>query len=258
MPYIFWGKELNKNDIKDGNERKSISKTDQQETQNGALQRIASSKKKADDRGAKLRPVSTAQSDQETKEPDVYLHPFNPSIHETGSSAALTSKTNETVEQEHRVAWKQNNDNEDELPTNDIHVLTKKPVHKSVTLDQYYYVSLQDTRERDRDQVLVRYYKRLREHDAKLVDGKKQRAKKEERPKRGQKATESSLQTHDHQHVTQGGDSPTPETVANVKPTQILMINQLWLWILDSGMPSLILASADLILTISLSRYHYY
>lgn len=241
MPFIFWGQELNKNNIKDGNEKKFNLKTNQAGIENGPLQRIASGMKKADDGGAELRPVSTAQRDQEIKETDCYLHQLNASINETGSSTALANKTNESFEQELQTGWKQDNDIEHENPINDVHTLTKKPVHKSITLDQYYYVSLQDTRTRDCDQVLVRYFKRLKENDAKLVNEKKKGAKKEEQPRKGQKATKSPVQIREHQQAAQGGDSPTPETVTNVKSTQILMVNQLWLWILDSGMTSLIL-----------------
>ncbi|KAJ6031136.1 Mg2+ transporter protein CorA-like/Zinc transport protein ZntB [Penicillium herquei] len=37
----------------------------------------------------------------------------------------------------------------------------KIPVHHSLTLDQYYYAALEDTKDRDRDQVFSRYFQRL-------------------------------------------------------------------------------------------------
>jgi hypothetical protein len=66
------------------------------------------------------------------------------------------------------------------------------------------------------------------------------------------------MQIHGSQLDTHGEGLPNAKTMFNIKPTQILMVNQLWLWILDSGMSSLILEAASLYLTSHLSRYHYY
>ena len=59
--------------------------------------------------------------------------------------------------------------------------------HESMTLDQFYHVSLSDTMERDTDQVLSRCY-----------------------------------------------GNPNPYPINN--PTNILIVDQLWLWILDDSM----------------------
>lgn len=40
---------------------------------------------------------------------------------------------------------------------------SKLPIHETMTLDQYYYVSLTDTNTRDNDQVLHRYLNRYHE-----------------------------------------------------------------------------------------------
>ena len=56
-----------------------------------------------------------------------------------------------------------------------------------MTLDQFYHVSLNDTMDRDKDQVLSRYY-----------------------------------------------GNPNPYPISN--PTNILIVDQLWLWILDDSM----------------------
>lgn len=215
-------------------------KTDQPGLENGPLQRISSGMKKSDVGDTKQRPASTVQGDQEIKEPGGGLHHLSAPISETGSSTVLAKETNEKIEQEPQIVSKTDNDTEYEILINDMHILTKKPVHKSITLDQYYYVSLQDTCTRDHDQVLGRYFKRLKEKNAKLVDEKQQEAKRGELPRKREKVAESSLQTHDHRQTTNGRDSPPLETMAAVKSTQILMVNQLWLWILDSGKLALI------------------
>ncbi|OJJ50141.1 hypothetical protein ASPZODRAFT_1115189 [Penicilliopsis zonata CBS 506.65] len=74
-----------------------------------------------------------------------------------------------------------------------------KVVHESLTLDQYYYASLENTQERDQSQVVGRYF------DA-------QRKKLEE--------------------ATKKSSSSTPVSPDIMSKKQILMVNQLWIWVL--------------------------
>lgn len=66
-----------------------------------------------------------------------------------------------------------------------------KTSHESMTLDQFYHVSLNDTTELDIDQVLWRYYRH---------------------------------------------PNPDPTNTPTNTPPNILIVNQLWLWILDDSM----------------------
>jgi hypothetical protein len=73
-----------------------------------------------------------------------------------------------------------------------------------MTLDQYYYASLDDTTERDMDQVMARYIQR----------------------QEARRATEGMV----------------PFDEVAIRPrgeilSQILVVDQLWLWILGDGMP---------------------
>ncbi|KAL4883005.1 hypothetical protein BJY04DRAFT_216723 [Aspergillus karnatakaensis] len=79
------------------------------------------------------------------------------------------------------------------------------PEHTSMTLDQYYYASLDNTEERDKDQVLSRYITKI-----------KQQVKGDDTK-------------HDTNcNAPENNAAHTPDT-----PTEILVVNQLWLWGLD-------------------------
>lgn len=74
-----------------------------------------------------------------------------------------------------------------------------------MTLDQYYYISLQDTSDRDNDQVLWRRQMRhLAEH--------------------------SSPNDASNKNTTQAHSPP-----ASPRSATILVVNQLWLWALDES-----------------------
>ncbi|KAJ6023918.1 hypothetical protein N7540_004715 [Penicillium herquei] len=77
-----------------------------------------------------------------------------------------------------------------------------RPIHTSLTLDQYYYTSLSDTMQRDGSQVVGRYFERLRKDLA------------------------ESSRTGSH------NERVIDKVVNSVAETQILMVNQLWLWTL--------------------------
>lgn len=74
--------------------------------------------------------------------------------------------------------------------------------HESMTLDQYYYVSLTDTTDRDRDQVLWR-------------------------------STDPDLKPKSE---TCEEGNPTDKSGTDDEHRKILIVNQLWLWIIDESM----------------------
>ncbi|KAJ5726789.1 hypothetical protein N7493_005816 [Penicillium malachiteum] len=82
----------------------------------------------------------------------------------------------------------------------------KRPIHTSLTLDQYYYTSLSDTMQRDRSQVVGRYFERLRKD----------------------LAESSKCAGHDGRAINKVANS--------VAEPQILMVNQLWLWTLHDDL----------------------
>ena len=80
--------------------------------------------------------------------------------------------------------------------------------HEPMTLDQYYYPTLIDTDWRDKDQVLSKYL------------------------------TWKSKELHDKLSKEQS-QSPTAETADRTleqNPRRILMVDQIWMWIIDESM----------------------
>ncbi|KAJ5214905.1 ankyrin [Penicillium chermesinum] len=94
-------------------------------------------------------------------------------------------------------------------------------VHNSLTLDQYYYVSLKDTAKRDRDQVLWRF-----------MEVEKQRLRLEEERKLSGYKREATSRVERHYNEAQA-EAMELKIEKVVGSTQILIVNQLWLWILD-------------------------
>ncbi|KAJ5108029.1 hypothetical protein N7456_004704 [Penicillium angulare] len=101
----------------------------------------------------------------------------------------------------------------------------KNFIHKPLTLDQYYYASLRDTLARDQDQVLGRYFRMLGADTGKTnpQDEGQQELNYGKAP---------NLPLENKQQLEDSSDK-------NLKaaPAQILMVNQLWLWILHDGVP---------------------
>lgn len=166
------------------------------------------------------------------------LIPVEDRIHETASNTALTNGTDGRVEQELKLREKRDTNNKQSSnPKNDKQNITK--VHGSITLDQYYYVSLQDTESRDCDQVLVRYFDRRKEANDKARGEMERNRKIEEQQGKKRKEGENLVPIQGFQLETQGEVSSNVDFIGYMKPTKILMVNQLWLWILDNGMSTL-------------------
>lgn len=166
------------------------------------------------------------------------LIPVEDSIHETASNTALTNGTDGRLEQELKLGEKrETNNKQSSNPKNNKQNITK--VHGSITLDQYYYVSLQDTASRDCDQVLVRYFDRHRQASDKARAEMERNTKIEEQRRKKGKGGENSVQIQGSRLDTQGEVSSKVDFIDYVRPTKILMVNQLWLWILDNGKSTL-------------------
>jgi hypothetical protein len=97
-------------------------------------------------------------------------------------------------------------------------------VHEPMTLDQYYYVSLEDTSLRDQDQVLWRATNpELKSSTSEKIDDQ---ARSISLPRASSEQEKSKLR----ENPTKAASHSEPEL------RKILIVNQLWLWILDDSM----------------------
>ena len=107
--------------------------------------------------------------------------------------------------------------------------------HKALTLDQYYYESLNNTYDRDRDQVLWRLFEDERKLHRLQIE---QAREKEEKEEKERNAIPFRLRVKAENKVNSLREDPQkPHEIitGEVNPTQILMVNQLWLWKLGDG-----------------------
>lgn len=90
--------------------------------------------------------------------------------------------------------------------------------HEPITLDQYYYPIIFNTDERDKDQVLSKYLER--QHD------------KRDR----EKSTDGSTEQRNKKNaMAANGDTNISHEADEQTKKKILMVDQLWLWIIDEG-----------------------
>ncbi|PYI32207.1 hypothetical protein BP00DRAFT_473520 [Aspergillus indologenus CBS 114.80] len=121
-------------------------------------------------------------------------------------------------------------------------------VHEALTLDQYYYDSIEDTITRDRDQALCRLFKTYKEKEA----GKDTNPLDAHRPSQNPRTAVESLSIncknafetlfkklrkllHEQRPGTKESGHPHSRSTPQENETgscQILKVNQLWLWIL--------------------------
>lgn len=117
-------------------------------------------------------------------------------------------------------------------------------IHPYLTLDQYYYVSLEDTTKRDNDQVLGRYIrknKKWKEEARKDDIGRKEKeneggSKKDVDKHESRGVDVRSSQDQNSKIPGQGNEQEMPNNRDEKDTGQILIVNQLWLWVLDEGM----------------------
>jgi hypothetical protein len=100
-------------------------------------------------------------------------------------------------------------------------------IHGPMTLDQYYYVSLEDTSLRDKDQVLWRSTNPELKNRGSGQNDDKQRSMSHARANR--ELRKAGLPE----------DSQKDASQADTEVRKILIVNQLWLWILDESIYAL-------------------
>jgi hypothetical protein len=131
----------------------------------------------------------------------------NPGIPGSQSSKSSSGDHEPQGSSENQTATSENQLQEKSNPE------AKSFIHKSLTLDQFYYASIPDTSNRDEDQVVGRYLQQ------KIEDLLKEGSK----PGQDKKMTDSQVISKQ-------------ETSKATWSAQILVVNQLWLWILYDGM----------------------
>lgn len=120
-------------------------------------------------------------------------------------------------------------------------------LHIRRTLDQYYYSTLTDADERTNDQVVYRFamkqHKRILEEEmeAKNREKERERDRRENMKYDGYDQSESSRHSSwVHVEEDDTDDSGIPGDQAEEKepswnPPKVMMVNQLWMWIIDGG-----------------------
>lgn len=133
------------------------------------------------------------------------------------------------------------------------------PVHPRRTLDQFYYHMLEDTKERDQDQVISRYYHNVwkRSHQAPVDEEEYMFAMRgNEKPEfHFQLSNVDNEAPFEDEDVSEDfrdeGDLLRPSTAKSARsaldgyaqgehadpkePKHVMMVDQLWLWILDDS-----------------------
>jgi hypothetical protein len=137
------------------------------------------------------------------------------------------------------------------------YLYSQPPVHPRRTLDQFYYHMLEDTKERDQDQVITRYYHNVwkRNHQAPVDEEEfnfaMPAAEDPEFPFQLENVHDEPPFEHrdifPESHDIE--DSPPPKTaesghstldgnISSNEPKEarhVMMVDQLWLWILDNS-----------------------
>jgi hypothetical protein len=119
-----------------------------------------------------------------------------------------------------------------------LHPKNDRCLHVRRTLDQYYYSTLTDADERTVDQVVYRFamkqHRRKMEEAAKAVQEEKERGR-EQRERRMYERLESSSRSSRSGVVLDEEPEDVQQVEASWNPPKVMMVNQLWLWIIDGG-----------------------
>jgi hypothetical protein len=110
-----------------------------------------------------------------------------------------------------------------------------KCLHIRRTLDQYYYSTLPDADERTIDQVVYKYAKK--QHNLKLEEARKEQEENERRQSERSASSLLSIGSRMNAEVEPiATDVQEQELVeASWDPPRVMMVNQLWMWIIDGG-----------------------
>jgi phage/plasmid-associated DNA primase len=117
-------------------------------------------------------------------------------------------------------------------------------IHNSMTLDQFYYVSLDNTADRDNDQVLGRYIMNRAEDRKNYFEEKIEEKQhgteiRRDKIKEDDEPTSCGIDTGTSQNQsnrTLGCEKSETTPIGNkAKSGKIFTVNQLWLWFLDES-----------------------
>lgn len=128
-------------------------------------------------------------------------------------------------------------DDDDELLRK--YLFKRWPIHLRRTLDQYYYSYLADTRTRDGDQVVMRVRNEELYKNELAINSRYYRYQKESVTGKKQKeSTRNNWKAAGNKNNTD--KEVVPETtkdkeIPKYKNSPIVMVDQLWLWVLDHG-----------------------
>jgi hypothetical protein len=121
-----------------------------------------------------------------------------------------------------------------------LHPTDDKCLHIRRTLDQYYYSTMSDADERTVSQVVYRFAKK--QHNKKLEEAAKEKDRQRERRERLKldRPPEPSFRSSQNRVtiIRQPSDTDSQEesrAKAEWDPPKVMMVNQLWLWIIDGG-----------------------
>lgn len=117
-----------------------------------------------------------------------------------------------------------------------LHPKNDRCLHVRRTLDQYYYSTLTDADERTVDQVVYKFA--MKQHRRKMEEAEKavQEEKKwgrEQRERRMYERLESSSRSSRSGVVFDEEPEEMQQAEASWNPPKVMMVNQLWLWIID-------------------------
>ncbi|KAJ5679666.1 ankyrin [Penicillium macrosclerotiorum] len=145
--------------------------------------------------------------------------------------------------------WTENkngNSDAEPLPTPNVQDgRRRRIVHGFMTLDQYGYASLKKTDDRDSDQALWKYIERLEKEEKQRTQGTLRRRSTQNKhtpikPALGfgllSQKKEALVTTTPVEHLSERPSQASQPTVESIKEPisrQILIVNQLWLWIVD-------------------------
>ncbi len=119
-----------------------------------------------------------------------------------------------------------------------LHPKNDRCLHVRRTLDQYYYSTLTDADERTEDQVVYKFamkqHRRKMEEAAKAVQEEKKWGR-EQRERRMYERLESSSHSSRSGVLLDEEPEDVEQVEASWNPPKVIMVNQLWLWIIDGG-----------------------
>jgi hypothetical protein len=110
------------------------------------------------------------------------------------------------------------------------------PLNCRRTLDQFGYPSLLDTRARDDDQMLYKMTKQRFTHGEDILTDKEEEKQRLAEIEKEQEEDDESIHSSDFDEEEEEEEESEPEEDENdILDGNVLMVDQLWLWIVDSA-----------------------